>query len=54
MKRLGILEEDGLTPDDQLLRYFNLFKGPLTTTTVQALTTLCGLDVGDAAGDPQA
>jgi hypothetical protein len=25
MKHLGVLEEDDLTPDDQFLRYINLF-----------------------------
>lgn len=44
MKRLGVLEEDGLTPDDQFLRYINLFQGPLNDSAVMALTALCGLD----------
>jgi hypothetical protein len=53
MKKLGILEEEGLTSDDQPLRYFSLFKGPLTDIVVKALTTLCGLD-GAAASPSQA
>jgi hypothetical protein len=44
MKRLGVLEEDNLTPDDQFLRYINLFQGPLNDSAVMALTALCGLD----------
>jgi hypothetical protein len=30
MKKLGILDEEGLSPDDQLLHYFSLLQGPLT------------------------
>jgi hypothetical protein len=52
MKRLGILEEEGLNSDDLLLRYFSLFKGPLTDAVIKALTALCGLD--DAAAAPTA
>lgn len=44
MKRLGVLEEDDLTPDDQFLGYMNLFQGPLNDQAVMALTALCGLD----------
>ena len=44
MKRLGILDVQGLNHDEAMLRYFNLFKGPLTDDTVKALTALCGLD----------
>jgi hypothetical protein len=44
MKRLGVLEEDNLTPDDQFLRYINLFQGPLNDSAVMALTALCGLE----------
>lgn len=43
MKRLGIMEEDRLTPDDHFLRYIDLFKGPLNGPAVMALTALCGL-----------
>ena len=48
MKRLGILDVEGLSHDEALLRYFNLFKGPLTDDAVKALTTLCGLDAAAA------
>ena len=48
MKRLGILDVEGLSHDDVLLHYFSLFKGPLTDDTVKALTALCGLDVATA------
>jgi hypothetical protein len=44
MKRLGVLEDDDLSSDDTFLRYIDLFKGPLTGPTMQALTALCGLD----------
>ena len=44
MKRLGILDMEGLSHDDALLCYFGLFKGPLTDDTVKAMTALCGLD----------
>ena len=44
MKRLGILDVEGLSHDKVLLRYFNLFKGPLTDDAMKALTALCGLD----------
>ena len=44
MKRLGILDVQGLNHDEAMLRYFNLFKGPLDDDTVKALTALCGLD----------
>ena len=44
MKRLGILDVQGLNHDEAMLRYFNLFKGPLDDNTVKALTALCGLD----------
>ena len=44
MKRLGILDDEGLSHDDLLLRYFSLFKGPLTEDTMKAMTALCGLD----------
>lgn len=53
MKRLGVLEEEGLTPDDQFLRYFNLFQGPLTDSVVMALMALCGLDTAPAAATSQ-
>ena len=48
MKKLGILDVQGLSHDEALLRYFNLFKGPLTDDAVKALTALCGLDVATA------
>ena len=54
MKRLGILDNEGLSHDDLLLRYFYLFKGPLTDAVVKALTALCGLDAAAAATTPQA
>jgi len=44
MKRLGILDVQGLSHDEAMLRYFNLFKGPIADDTVKALTALCGLD----------
>jgi len=44
MKRLGILDMEGLSHDDAMLRYFSLFKGPLTDDTVKAMRALCGLD----------
>ena len=44
MKRLAILDMEGLSHDDVMLRYFSLFKGPLTDDTVKAMTALCGLD----------
>jgi hypothetical protein len=47
MKKLGITEEEGLSTDDQFLRYFGLFKGPLNDKAIKAMTALCGLD--DAA-----
>ncbi|CAD6246342.1 unnamed protein product [Miscanthus lutarioriparius] len=48
MKRLGILDVEGLSHDEALLCYFNLFKGPLTDNAVKALTALCGLDAAAA------
>ena len=47
MKRLGI-DVEGLSHDEALLRYFSLFKGPLTDDAVKALMTLCGLDAAAA------
>ena len=44
MKKLGILDVQGLSHDEALLCYFNLFKGPLTDAAAKALTALCGLD----------
>ena len=44
MKRLGILDREGLTHDNALLRYFSLFKGPLNDDAMKAMTALCGLD----------
>ena len=54
MKRLGILDVEGLSHDEALLRYFSLFKGPLTDDAVKALTALCGLDVAAALPTPHA
>ena len=48
MKRLGILDVEGLSHDEVLLRYFSLFKGPLTDDAMKALTALCGLDAAAA------
>ena len=53
MKRLGILGDEGLSHDDMLLRYFSLFKGPLTDAVVKGLTALCGLDAAATASNPQ-
>jgi len=53
MKRLGILDNEGLSHDDLLPRYFSLFKGPLTDVVMKALTALCGLDAASAASTPQ-
>ena len=52
MKRLGILDEEGLSHDEVLLRYFSLFKGPLTDAAVKALTALCGLNAAAALSTP--
>ena len=54
MKRLGILDVEGLSHDDALLRYFCLFKGPLTDDAMKALTALCGLDTTAALPTPHA
>lgn len=48
MKKLGILEEEGLSPDDQLLRYFSMLQGPLTMEVVKALSALSGIDMAAA------
>ena len=53
MKRLGILDDEGLSHDDMLLCYFSLFKGPLNDAVVKALTALCGLDAVAAVSTPQ-
>ncbi|XP_066347861.1 uncharacterized protein [Miscanthus floridulus] len=45
MKKLGILDAKGLSHDEAMLRYFDLFKGPLTDDAAKALTALCGIDV---------
>ena len=47
MKRLGILDVQGLGHDEAMLRYCNLFKGPLDDDTVEALTALCGIDAAE-------
>jgi hypothetical protein len=36
------------------LRYFGLFKGPLTDDVVKAMTVLCGLDAAATATAGQA
>jgi hypothetical protein len=41
---MGIIKEEGLTPDDLLLRYVSLFKGPLINMAVKALAALCSLN----------
>ncbi|CAD6239585.1 unnamed protein product [Miscanthus lutarioriparius] len=41
MKKLGILDVQGLNHDEALLHYFNLFKGPLTDDAAKALTLNC-------------
>jgi hypothetical protein len=48
MKKLGILEEEGLSPDDQLLRYFSMLQEPLTMEVVKALSALSGIDMAAA------
>jgi hypothetical protein len=53
MKRLGILEDEGLSNDNLLLSYFNLFKGPLTDVIMKALMALCGLDTAAATATTQ-
>ena len=54
MKRLGILDDEGLSHDDLLLRYFSLFKGPLTDDVVKARTALCGLNAAATLPTPHA
>jgi len=54
MKRLGILDDEGLSPDDQLLHYFSLFQGPLTEDVVKALTALSGINMVPATAAAQA
>jgi hypothetical protein len=54
MNKLGILDREDVSSDDLLLRYFSLFKGPLTDAVVMALTALCGLDAAAAAPAAQA
>lgn len=44
MKRLGVLEDEGSTSDDMLLRYVGLFRGPLSDDVIKAMAALCGLD----------
>jgi hypothetical protein len=41
---MGIIKEEGLIPNDLLLRYVSLFKGPLINMAVKALAALCGLN----------
>jgi hypothetical protein len=54
IKKLGILDGEDISSDDLLLRYFSLFKGPLTDAVVRELTALCGLDATAAAPTAQA
>jgi hypothetical protein len=44
MKRLGITQEEGKTMEMTLLRYLNLFKGPMSDLVIKALVALSGLD----------
>ena len=44
MKRLGVTQEEGQSSKDALLRYINLFKGPLSNLVMKALAELFGLD----------
>lgn len=53
MKKLGILDEEGLSPDDQLLHYFSLLQGPLTEDVVKALSALSGIDMVTTAAAAQ-
>ena len=54
IKKLAILNREGISFDDLLLRYFSLFKGLLTDGVVKALMALCGLDAAAAAPTAQA
>ena len=44
MKRLGVTQEEGETMEMTLLRYVNLFKGPLSDLVSKVLVALSGLD----------
>nr|CAB3463685.1 unnamed protein product [Digitaria exilis] len=44
MKRLGIVQEEDESREETLVRYINLFKGPLTDLVIKALAALSGLD----------
>lgn len=44
MKKVGVPEDEVLSPDDRFLRYFSMFQGPLFGEVVKAMTALCGLD----------
>ena len=44
MKRLGVTQEEGQSSKEALLRYINLFKGPLSNLVMKALAELSGLD----------
>lgn len=50
MKKLGVPEDEGLSPDDCFLHYFSLFRGPLNDDAVKAMTALCSLE--DASATP--
>lgn len=54
MKKMGIVEEEGLSAEDLILRYIDLFRGPLTDMTIKAIAALCGLDSAPAASTAQA
>ena len=43
MKRLGV-QEEGETREMTLLRYVNLFKGPMSDLVIKSLEDLSGLD----------
>jgi len=44
MKKLGVPEDDVLSPDDRFLHYFSMYQGPLSGEVIKAMTALCGLD----------
>jgi len=44
MKKLGVPEDNILSPDDGFLHYLNMYQGPLSDDAIKAMTVLCGLD----------
>ena len=44
MKKLGVPEDNILSPDDGFLHYLNMYQGPLSDDAIKAMTALCGLD----------